>query len=101
MINPLNYFYFYAVIGLAHYNTMKTQLVALALLLLTTNAVINDGSYATCPVGGVPAVAGKLTISSSDQIPLQNNNDKQCYNYTLTKAFDCPPNVAIGTFLFM
>lgn len=77
---------------------MKTQLVALAILLFTATAAINDGSYSTCPSGGVPAVAGRLTISSSDQIALQSSTDIQCYNLTLTKAFDCPPSVAIGTF---
>ena len=85
-------------IGAAHYNTMKTQLVALALLILATNAAINDGSFASCPAGGVPAVAGRLTISSGDQISLQSNTDVQCYNHTLAQPFDCPPSVAIGTF---
>ena len=81
--------------------TMKTTFVALALLLFTANSIINDGSFANCPAGGVPAVAGRLTISSSDQITLSNSSDVQCYNHTLAKAFDCPPSVAIGTILFI
>lgn len=93
---PLNYFYFNA---LTHYHIiiiMKKQLVALALLLIAANAVINDGTFASCPVKGVPAVAGSLTISSNGDIGLQNSVDVQCYNHTLTQAFDCPPSVAIG-----
>ena len=37
-----------------------------------------------------------LTISNFGNIPLQQGNDIQCYNYTLTKDFNCTPNVAIG-----
>ena len=75
---------------------MAKQLLTLSLLVLAALAV-NSGGYAMCPSGGVPAVAGKLTISSGANIPLQQGNDIQCYNYTLEKEFDCPPSVSIGT----
>jgi hypothetical protein len=75
---------------------MDKQLLLLSLFLAASLAVVNDGSFATCPSGGVPAVAGSLTISAGADIALTEGQDIQCYNYTLVTPFDCAPSVAIG-----
>jgi hypothetical protein len=60
---------------------MDKQLLLLSLFLAASLAVVNDGSFATCPSGGVPAVAGSLTISAGADIALTEG---------------CAPSVAIG-----
>lgn len=75
---------------------MAKHLLLLSVLLLSALAVTNNGAFATCPSGGVPAIAGKLTVSSASGIPLTSGTDIQCYNHTLVTPFDCAPSVAIG-----
>ena len=76
----------------------KHFLIAALLLIASVNSMgmMNNGAFANCPSGGVPAVAGKLSINMKGDIPLQPGNDVQCYNHTLAAPFDCPPSVAIG-----
>ena len=84
---------------------MAKHLPIVALLLLASltsvNTIMNNGAFATCPSGGVPAIAGRLTVSMKGEVPLQPGNDIQCYNHTLVTPFDCPPSVAIGTNLII
>lgn len=68
----------------------------LLLSVLLLSAVLANGLLSSCPAVGVAAVSDSLTVSSNGVIPLQQGNDIQCYNYTLTKPFDCAPSVAIG-----
>ena len=75
----------------------KHLLVVAVLLLASVSSMMNIGAFANCPSGGVPAVAGKLSIHMKGDIPLVPGTDIQCYNHTLTTPFDCPPSVAIGT----
>jgi hypothetical protein len=37
-----------------------------------------------------------ITVSSGGVVPLANGRDVQCYNYTLTRAFNCTPNIALS-----
>ena len=76
----------------------KHLLLAAILLVASVHSVsmMNNGAFATCPSGGVPAVAGKLSINMKGDVPLQPGNDIQCYNHTLMTPFDCSPDVAIG-----
>ena len=79
---------------------MAKHLLIVALLFLasvnTMNNMMNNGAFANCPSGGVPAIAGKLSIHMKGDVALQPGNDIQCYNHTLAAPFDCPPSVAIG-----
>lgn len=82
---------------------MAKHLLIVALLFLasvnTMNNMMNNGAFANCPSGGVPAIAGKLSIHMKGDVALQPGNDIQCYNHTLTTPFDCPPSVAIGKYI--
>jgi hypothetical protein len=80
---------------------MNKQLLLLSLIFVASLAVVNDGPFSTCPSGGVPAVAGSLTISSGGSIALIEGEDIQCYNYTLATPFNCSPSVAIGIYQLM
>lgn len=97
MLDTLNYFTGESCVR-NYNNLMAKQFLLAAVLLLTASAVMNDGAFATCPSGGVPAVAGKLTINAKGDVPLVPGTDVQCYNYTLKTPFDCAPSVAIGTY---
>lgn len=37
-----------------------------------------------------------ITVSNGGTVPLVTGVDIQCYNYTLTNAFNCTPNIAIA-----
>lgn len=80
----------------------KHLLIAALLFVASVHSVsmMNNGAFASCPSGGVPAVAGKLSINMKGDVPLQPGTDIQCYNHTLTSPFDCPPSVAIGMYIF-
>jgi hypothetical protein len=80
---------------------MPKPTVALLLLLLALTA---QAQLAKCPSqNAMQVVQGtalfnldSITVSNSGAVSLVAGKDVQCYNYTLSSAFNCTPNIAIA-----
>jgi len=72
-------------------------------LLFLFAVIITHSQFSNCPAanplliasGTYPLYTDSLTVSSDGAIGLLPGSDIQCYNYTLTTAFNCSPSVAI------
>ena len=68
--STLNNFYYITFLKAnSHYNYMAKHLLLLALVIFSASAAhLNSGAFATCPSGGVPAIAGIYHLTQANLV---------------------------------